>query len=133
MKNPRILFFLPLAFLLFSCSHDQHSHAGGAVQLNKGQKWMANPETTEGIAKMQTLVEMYLTRDSADIKTLRSGLETEFSTIFAKCTMEGEAHEQLHNYLLPLKDKLKALDEQAGTHEVEAIKAYLFTFSNYFE
>ena len=34
--------------------------------------------------------------------SLKKELEEEFTTIFEKCTMKGEAHNQLHNYLKPM-------------------------------
>jgi len=139
MKNLQFLLFLPLALLGLGCGHSHEGHEshsgteGVAVQLNNGQKWVANPETIEGIAKMQALVDTYLSSGDTNVQALGVSLETEFSDIFAKCTMEGEAHEQLHNYLLPLKDHLQKLDEHTGAEAVQEIKAYLGTFKEYFQ
>ncbi|PHS66775.1 MAG: hypothetical protein COB12_06115 [Flavobacterium sp.] len=36
-------------------------------------------------------------------------LKFEFSLIFQKCNMTGEAHNQLHNFLVPVKNIFKSL------------------------
>ena len=43
--------------------------------------------------------------------------------------MTGEAHHQLHNYLLALKDKLVVVSGK----NLEEISSYLDTYSDYFE
>jgi hypothetical protein len=78
------------------------------VSLNEGQLWEANAETTQGIKNMQQLITDYST-ESGNSEELISNLKAEFSMIFKKCTMTGEAHEQLHNYLIPLKTKIDGL------------------------
>jgi hypothetical protein len=49
--------------------------------------------------------------------------------------MTGEAHNQLHNYLLPLKSQIDKLGTEnlAGCQRVmPEIKAYLMKYSHYF-
>ena len=67
---------------------------------------------------------------------LRSELEKEFNTIIEKCSMKGEAHEQLHNYLLPMQPMFDSL----GSNKIETcktgfvqIKNHLAEYSNYFQ
>jgi len=47
--------------------------------------------------------------------------------------MKGESHDQLHNYLLPLKKKIEALSSSGDVQTVEDIKIYLETYKDYFE
>ncbi|MCB0484283.1 MAG: hypothetical protein KDC37_06945 [Flavobacteriales bacterium] len=114
-----------------------HKHSAGvaeqpaAVTLDNGARWKANPETTEGIAKMRLLIEGAENAESLDVEVLRDMLHKEFRMIFQKCTMEGEAHEQLHNYLFPLKDKMEKM--QGTPEEIAAFKAYLDDYATYFE
>ncbi len=111
-------------------SHEGHTTA---VQLNNGEKWDANVETTEGIQKMQTIVTGGLTSSAAPAEVLPA-LETEFKTIFDKCTMTGEAHDQLHNYLVPVKNHLDELKTATAAAPVlTSLQEYLGTYSNYFK
>ena len=156
MKN--LLKLLPVTMLVFSaCQNapvpeDEHanhmtesvatmdtatveSHEGHnlAVVLDNGKKWKANPETIEGINKMQTLISNAKT-ENAVAASLKTPLTTEFQTIFDKCTMTGEAHNQLHNYLVPIKDNLQKLENESEANQALAnIENHLRTFENYFE
>lgn len=113
-------------------AHESNEQSTG-VALNNGAKWQANPETTMGIQNMQTLVNEYINKASPENKLLAENLEKEFSTIFQKCTMTGEAHNQLHNYLLPLKEKIEKLKEDANMDYVKNIHSYLEEYKNYFQ
>lgn len=112
-------------------AQEHHAEGDHTLRLDDGKTWEANPETIEGIGKMQGLVMEYdpATMDGVAFK---QQLEAYFQEIFAKCTMTGEAHDQLHNYLQPLKDILDSLGEEPTEQQLADIKAHLNTFSDYF-
>ncbi|MBL7908009.1 MAG: hypothetical protein JNK36_06060 [Bacteroidia bacterium] len=112
---------------------EEHEETAGKVQLDNGKKWKANAETITGISNMSSLVQNGIA-GKIDAVKLYDSLQVEFKTIFDKCTMTGESHNQLHNYLLPLKGQLDKL--KAGNLEIEIleeIQEHLLTFKNYFE
>jgi hypothetical protein len=102
-----------------------------AVSLNVGQLWEANTETTQGIKNMQQLLDSY-PKENGNPAELIAGLKAEFGMIFKKCTMTGEAHEQLHNYLIPLKTKIESLSEPISDENRNDLKRYLEDYFNYF-
>ena len=106
-------------------------HEAKAVTLDNGKLWVANPETTEGIKNMQKIISER--KQEATGAVLKETLENEFQMIFEKCTMTGEAHNQLHNYLVPLKMKLNQLDGTNDEAVLSEIDAYLKEYSNYFQ
>ena len=106
-------------------------HESKEVTLDNGKLWVANPETTEGIKNMQKIIAER--KQEATGAVLKEALENEFQMIFEKCTMTGEAHNQLHNYLLPLKMKLNQLDGTNDDQVISEIDAYLKEYSNYFQ
>ncbi|HMN06069.1 MAG TPA: hypothetical protein PKD45_10100 [Flavobacteriales bacterium] len=113
-------------------SHEQHGdETGHAVQLDNGKTWEANAETTQGIEAMASIAAGY---DAAtgDGVVLKEELMAEFQEIFAKCTMTGEAHEQLHNYLLPLKGMLDGLGDEPTAEQLAALRDYLGSYGNFF-
>ena len=144
------LFLLAIATLNSSCgdhSHDAATHddhttavvdstpatdhdALPSVSLDNGQRWKANPETTSGIANMVAILGAY-DPAAGDPTVLKDTLEAEFGLIFERCTMEGEAHNQLHNYLLPIHHQLR--DFAATEEQRTALGAHLATYGNYFE
>jgi hypothetical protein len=105
---------------------------GPVVQLDNGKRWKANPETTQGIKSMQLLIERF-PRSGMSRLQLKDTLEAEFRMIFQKCSMTGEAHEQLHNYLIPLHKMLSGMNEGTPDTEVMTMHAHLQTYGEYFE
>lgn len=115
-----------------STEHDDHAgEEGGAVQLDNGKTWEANIETTDGVHAMLALVEDY-DPASGEGAMLKEELEAEFKQIFAKCTMTGESHEQLHNYLIPIHKTLDKLSPEPTAAELSQLSGYLKTYENYF-
>ena len=107
-----------------------------AVTLNNGERWDANPETTQGVMKMAKMVESFPDDASpVDYHTLKIGLEEEFGTILRKCTMKGEAHDQLHNYLVPLREMFSDLASDDATRSkiaVDKLRYHLRSYGDYF-
>lgn len=108
-----------------------------SVALDNGNKWKANIETTDGIKKMQQILNSFSDKDSVEAyKTLNEKLEVEFTNIFTLCTMKGESHNQLHNYLkpmLPLFDGLNSSELKVCKQNYASLKEHLNEYSNYFE
>ena len=111
----------------------EEQEVAGKLVLNNGKKWQANTESTEGIQKILTLINGYLSKGDTDSKALSENLEKEFTTILQKCTMNGEGHTQLHNYLLPLKYKIDKLKDNPGFKSLKDIQSYLNDYKNYFQ
>ena len=114
-------------------SNHHHEEAQRKVQLDNGKKWKANPETVIGVNNMLALVQDGISSKKV-AATLYAPLQLEFKTIFEKCTMKGESHTQLHNFLLPLKEDLDKFKKgNINTESLKEMQEYLATFKNYFE
>lgn len=109
----------------------------GAQQKTASGKWKANPETTAGIESMMNMVGSFSAEDAVThCGKLQRVLDATFQRILQQCTMEGEAHEALHEYLLPLKEKIGAIspeDATQCTEKVREISEYLATYYEQFE
>lgn len=117
----------------------EHGHKEKPIQvlLNNGEKWPANAETTEGIHTMSALLNALPAEPKAeDYRTLQTELDKAFGTIIQKCTMTGEAHNQLHNFILPIKDMIQELDSE-DINECKSVsdklKQHLKEYENYFQ
>ena len=138
MKKAFLFLFLALPLLQSCGGHEHHEGSSPQVLLDNGNRWQANPETTQGIADMQATLAKYAGKTEApgDRKALREELETGFQTIFKQCTMTGEAHEQLHNYLLPMKGIFEKIDSGTATKGEAAIGQlgkHLADYQSYFQ
>jgi hypothetical protein len=85
----------------------------GVLQLNNGAKWQANPETTAGVEELKNLVSNFEQSDStsalAAYNQLGAAMHETMKTIFAQCTMTGDAHNELHDFLYPMLGDIKKL------------------------
>ncbi len=112
--------------------------AADASQKTASGKWKANLETTQGIESMMEMVGSFTGKD-ADLKhcaKLKQVLLATFNRILQQCTMQGPAHDALHEYLMPLKEKIDGLsitDTEECLQNVRQISEYLSTYYEKFE
>lgn len=110
-------------------------HSEDELRLNNAEKWKANIETTKGVLAMQKHMDDFRNSENRNYNQLKSQLELEFKTIFEKCTMKGESHEQLHNFLFPMRAYFSALSNDSETAEAAYVQldSYLPIYFEYFE
>ena len=117
-------------------SHGDQNNWMSQIQLDNGSKWKANTETTEGIQAMASRIAEDESNSIKHYKKLASDLNDLKNTIIKECTMEGESHDNLHVFLVPLADKIAALGEVNSVHEgaeiTKEIREYLEGYYNYF-
>ena len=108
------------------------------LKLNNGEKWKANPETTEGIDKMIQLTSSFTSEPTIeDYQNLGLSLEEQKKYILNQCTMDGIAHDNLHKYLMPLIRRINGIKEVESTDKgikiLNYIKKHLAAYKDYFE
>ncbi len=116
----------------------QSEEEGNAVNLNNGMKWKANAETTQGIEDMKNEISKFDKSNVTPIslKELSIALNSDYQNVFAKCTMTGDAHTNLHHYLLPINGMLKEIENsepQNGLLVIAKLEEHLNSYSIYFE
>lgn len=99
--------------------------------LPDGPPWEVNAATREGVQAMRRLVEGY-PANALRNGALKDSLETQLTLIFERCTMQGEAHERLHDFLLPLYQLYRELPPDPGPEQVAAIRTHLEGFGKEF-
>jgi len=118
-----------------SDSNETRREAG--LTLNDGAKWKANAETTTGINNMIRYMSEFDVEDASNnYAQLYSQLNHEYTMIFQNCTMEGEAHNQLHFFLIPIKGMLVQLNSDVPQLQKEnfaKLNDYLKSYADYFE
>jgi len=99
--------------------------------------WKANMETTQGFTKMYEMVSEFSDIENVEAYAeLKENLLVEYKLIFKNCTMKGEAHDQLHDYIMPFSNWFKGLssnDLEKCKSSFTAIKTHLEDYSNRFE
>jgi hypothetical protein len=107
------------------------------LHLNNGEKWEANIETSAGIERMLTIINKEVEEGRLSYyAAMGESLNLEMKTIFDECTMDGEAHEQLHLYLLPMVKLFRSLEDIETEDEAlilqKDILKHLNKYSDYF-
>ncbi len=101
-----------------SKEHDHGEHP--ALKLNDGEKWEADSSTKAGVEKMKRILDGFSSSEELEAHhELGDSLQAEFDRIFEHCSMEGPGHDQLHKFLLPIKNDIQGL----GSEELEQAKA----------
>lgn len=93
-------------------------------------KWQADATTNGGIEKMQEMVKAF--DPGTGVEALKEPLGREFALVLERCTMQGEAHDQLHNYLVPLKARIDGLDNGNGDGTLSELSSYLSSYWDHF-
>lgn len=100
-------------------SPEEHQH--GAIELNKGEKWVVNPEMKPYVLKGEELVNTYIQNSQKTFTILATELKEQNYQLIKSCTMEGKSHDELHKWLHPHLDLVKALDTETDPVKAEAI------------
>lgn len=143
MIKQTIVLLLTVVTLLTACNSEKKKEIDvksikiEGVRLDNTKLWQTNIETTQGIKKMQQIMHSFSDRNNVvAYASLKSELETEFTTIFQKCTMKGEAHNQLHNYLkpmMPIFEGLESTNLATCKANFKAMEKHLAGYANYFK
>lgn len=147
MKTIKILSLILLSVVLtLSCNNtsDHHGHetteaahaheTTEAIELNNGERWVVNQEMIPFVEQSVKLMAEY---DGADYKTLAAGLKENNNKLIKSCTMEGKSHDELHKWLHPHLDYVKALGKAESQEEadkiIEDLKESFNTYNTYFQ
>ncbi len=127
-------------------SHSDHPTAEGdhghgekvkSLHLDEGKRWKADAETTKGMANLVKILHSFSqSGDKASCVELSKDLKQEFNSILNKCTMQGEAHNQLHEYLVPmitLFDTIASAEQKGCQTQYTELKSHLDQYQKYFE
>ncbi len=118
-KSTHILSAILFVTFFTACNSDTETTSKATelgMYLDHDKKWVANTETTEGIYRLSEQLEEfsgYAKPTEEDYHELGVMLGETMSQLVDQCTMEGEAHEQLHVYIVPIFKYIKTI--KSGT------------------
>jgi len=131
---------LLLAFSSCSNSPDKVIEAEDnsyGIELVNDQKWKVNGEMLVHIRNMEADILNASSQDNPDLEELGRTLDQHVELLISSCTMKGKAHDELHKWLLPFINNLKALKETTDTETKQqvfkTIADSMNEFNNYFE
>ncbi|HAV26693.1 MAG TPA: hypothetical protein DCX01_11000 [Bacteroidetes bacterium] len=132
MKNLIMVTIMSLALFTMSCN-DSSSHKDVAIELNNGERWKVNAEMTPFILEAENILNEY---SDSDYEELAEQLEDQNKRLIKSCTMSGESHDELHKWLHPHMQLVKALDDAKNKEEaaliISDLKKSFQTYNTYF-
>lgn len=135
------------ALFLFSCNNkteqevkeevptvatELHEHVTDEpLQLNDGQKWKVDDNMMAHITAMEK--DIASLDKPEDFDKLSENLNKNLGLLTSNCTMKGQAHDELHKWLLPYIDLVEAFSTDKSADNFSAIKNSFSTFNTYFQ
>ena len=115
-------------------SHAEHHHDENSevIELNNGKKWLVNEEMKPFVLKGEELVNTYIQDGKTDYKTLAEQLKDQNSQLIKSCTMDGKSHDELHKWLHPHLEIVKALENETDVTKVNGFVLQLqYSYQHY--
>lgn len=104
-------------------NHAEHRHdeSSEAIELNNGEKWLVNEEMKPFVMKGEELVNSFIQNNHTDYKALAQQLKEQNNKLIKSCTMDGKSHDELHKWLHPHLEIVKALEDEADASKANEI------------
>ena len=115
-------------------NHAEHRHdeSSEAIELNNGEKWLVNEEMKPFVLKGEELANAYIQNNQTDYKALAQKLKDQNSQLIKSCTMDGKSHDELHKWLHPHLEIVKALEDEADASKANEIVSQLqYSYQHY--
>ncbi|GIL23865.1 MAG: hypothetical protein BroJett042_23780 [Bacteroidota bacterium] len=110
----------------------QQDESSESIELNNGEKWLVNEEMKPFVMKGEELVNSYIQDNQTDYKALAQQLIEQNNQLIKSCTMNGKSHDELHKWLHPHLEIVKALeDERDATKANETVLQLQHSYQQY--
>lgn len=133
-------------FFLFSCNNkaktqtnepvaiEEHQHSDDeTIQLNEGKKWKVDENMMAHIRTMEKDVASFDNSKPENYPILADNLKKNLDLLTSNCTMKGQAHDELHKWLLPFLDLADNFSKDKSSEQFVEIQNSFKTFNQYFE
>lgn len=117
--------------------HEGHNHDDESIELDDGKKWIVVDEMMGHIRNMESDVALFESQEEKDYHALSVKLENNIDLLTSNCTMTGQAHDELHKWLLPYIDMVDELsnakNDEAAASIYHKIQVSFKSFNTYFK
>lgn len=107
------------------------------ILLLNNQKWKIAPEMMSIIQVFATDIQEFNGGTEEDYKALSKRLTKKLNELTSNCTMKGQAHDELHKWLLPFLDLSRSFAKDTELSQMESsvktLKEEIVVFSEFFE
>ena len=135
-----------IVLFLFSCNTkskeektteikmEEHQHSDSeAIQLNEGKKWKVDDNMMLHIRNMEKDVMNFNSENNKNYPLLANKLKSNIDLLTSNCTMKGEAHDELHKWLVPYIELVDKFSKEKSKNQFIEIQHSFKTFNQYFQ
>ena len=146
MLKIKIAFLATVVLLIFSCNTkskeektteiktEEHQHSESeTIQLNNGEKWKVDDNMMLHIRNMEKEVVHFDQEKSTNYSLLADKLKTNIDILTSNCTMKGQAHDELHKWLVPYIELVDSFSKEKSANQFTEIQNSFKTFNQYFQ
>jgi hypothetical protein len=87
----------------------------------------------EHIRNMENDIVAFTNKSDKNYTQLASKLKANLDLLTSNCTMKGQAHDELHKWLVPYIDLVDSLEKENTDEQFKAIQHSFETFNQYFK
>lgn len=137
-----------ISFALYSCSsnestqateetaHAHHDHE--VLQLNAGKKWKVDDHMMDELRELEAIVNTAnRSENTMSLDAIADSLIVHLDLLTSNCTMTGQAHDELHKWLVPFIDLVNEYanyeEEITARKQLVEMKERFQEFNSYFE
>lgn len=151
-SNVKMLLFSTISVLTLSCNSgsketeknnetptettvetEHHHDENEAIVLNNGEKWKVDDNMMTHIRNMEKDVMAFADNSEKNYTDLASKLKTNLDLLTSNCTMKGQAHDELHKWLVPYMELVDNLEKESSEAQFKAVQESFVTFNQYFQ
>lgn len=123
-----------------SIETEHHEHTE-SINLNNGAKWKVDEQMLGFIRSIETDVTNFSSstgeKNLANYNSLSEKITTNLDSLTSNCTMTGQAHDELHKWLLPFLDLNDYFSASTTVQEADSLYSEItisfIEFNRYFE
>lgn len=132
--NSKIIIILGMVTLMFSCGHEPDN---SPLVLDNGEKWTIVESMDVYLQEMEDLIVNFNGKTLLEHQGLAEEVKENIDFLTSNCTMKGQAHDELHKWLLPYIELVdnysKADSDQAGNEYFEQMKSSFVNYNKFFK
>ena len=146
MLKIKIALLSTVVLLLFSCNTkskeektteintEEHQHSESeTIQLNNGEKWKVDDNMMLHIRNMEKDIIHFDQEKSTNYSLLADKLKTNIDILTSNCTMKGQAHDELHKWLVPYIELVDSFSKEKSANQFTEIQNSFKTFNQYLQ
>lgn len=104
--------------------------------LHQGKKWQVPAHMMNELRAMERILNTHDTKHHY-VAALGDSLQAHLEALTSSCTMEGDAHDELHKWLVPFMEKTDAIpaltDSTRQAEAVHELQQAFVEFNRFFE